>query len=104
MRLPALVAVMLLGFSALAAADPHRCGKQAVARMAQLDVPESEIKKIVFSEVREDDRSNRLLGYDAWVELKQCRGSVVINMSRDCEIKQTYTRGACKITGLKSYR
>ena len=44
-----------------------------------------------------------LVGYDAWVDLKQCQGSVVIKMSRQCEIEESYSRGACTITGLKNY-
>ena len=103
MRLIVIVAISLLGFGGQAMAAPHRCAKAATVKMAQLGVAASQIKRIVFADIVEDDRTARLVGYDAWVDLKQCQGSVVIKMSRQCEIEESYSRGACTITGLKNY-
>lgn len=103
MRLFVILAILLFGFGGHAMAAPHRCAKAAAVKMAQFDVAASQIKRIVFADIVEDDRSARLLGYDAWVDLKSCRGSVVIKMSVQCEIEETYSRGACTFTGLKNY-
>ncbi len=104
MRLLLLIALALLGFGGPALAAPHRCDEQAKAKIAQLGVAVSQIRKLSFVDVRGDDRARRLQGYEAWVGLEQCQGSVVINMSLQCDVRDAYTRGACKFEGLKSYR
>jgi hypothetical protein len=103
MRLLVFLAISLLGLGDHAMAAPHRCAKPVTAKMAQLDISPSQIKLLVFADIVEDDRSARLIGYDAWVDLKQCRGSVVVKMSRQCEVEEIYSRGACAIRGLKNY-
>ncbi|MBT3977517.1 MAG: hypothetical protein HOE98_13845, partial [Rhodospirillaceae bacterium] len=45
-----------------------------------------------------------LVGYEAWVDLKQCRGRVVMKLSLQCGIDEAYTKGACKLEGLKNFR
>jgi hypothetical protein len=104
MRLLVFVALALLGFGGLATAAPHRCDEQAKAKMAELGVAASQIRKISFVGVRSNDRARRLKGYEAWVGLEQCQGSVVINMSLQCDVQNAYTRGACKFEDLKSFR
>ena len=60
--------------------------------------------RVVFDEITEGGRSGqRVAGYNAWVELTQCRGSVVLKLSLDCEIEDAYTKDACAVPGLKSY-
>ncbi|MDA1101507.1 MAG: hypothetical protein O2967_21310 [Proteobacteria bacterium] len=104
MRFFTILAISLFGFAGGAMAAPHRCTMPVMEKMAQLDVAEPQIEQISFVDVRSDDRSARLLGYEAWVKLKRCRGSVVVKVSRQCEIQETYSRGECKMTGLKNYR
>ncbi len=104
MRFYLIIAVTLLGLSSFAVAAPHHCAKLVAEKLAQLDVAPPQIKRMVFVDIVEDGRSPRLVGYEAWVDLKQCRGSVVLKMSRQCEVRETYSRGACDISGLKNYR
>jgi len=42
-----------------------------------------------------------VIGYSAWVALKACKGSVVIDLSLMCTVRQTYTHGDCRIGGVK---
>ena len=60
MRLIVIVAISLLGFGGQAMAAPHRCAKAATVKMAQLGVAASQIKRIVFADIVEDDRTARL--------------------------------------------
>lgn len=104
MRYLVYVTVALLAFSGLAMAAPHSCDKQTNAKLAQLGVAASQIKTKSFIEVRDGSVADRLQGYEAWIELDSCQGNLVLEMSPECEIQETYTKGACKIEGLKSYR
>ncbi len=104
MRYLICIALALLGFSGLAMARPHSCDKQVMAKLTQLGVAASQIKTKSFIEVRDGSIGARLIGYEAWIELDHCRGNVVLNMSPECSIQQAYTKGTCKIEGLKSYR
>lgn len=44
-----------------------------------------------------------LIGYNAWVKLDRCSGDLVIEMTTDCYVQQTYTRNGCTIAGIQSY-
>ncbi len=44
-----------------------------------------------------------LVGYEAYVRLQSCTGSLVLNLNEDCSFRDAYTRGACKIQGLPDY-
>lgn len=105
MRICVLVAVMLLGFGNLAVSRSHDCAEPVVARMAPLNVAESETRTVSFIELRGGVRhASRVRVYEAWVELEQCRGNVVMKMPLHCDVRDIYTWGACKFAGLISYR
>ena len=44
-----------------------------------------------------------LLGVRAWVKLESCSGFLVIDMTRSCFVRQSYTRGNCEIEGVTRY-
>lgn len=104
MRFALLVVAFLFLFSGLAMAGPHVCADAVAAGMAQLKLSRERISRTVFVDVRDGGCCDHLVGYEAWADLKQCRGSVVVKLSRNCEIEETYTRGACTIAGLKNFR
>lgn len=43
------------------------------------------------------------VGHEAWVRLKSCPGWLVIDLSKHCTPRQSYTRGDCDIEGIKGY-
>ncbi len=96
-------AATLLGCSGIAMAQPHHCAKSVAAKMAQLDVAGPQIKRIVYDEIVANTRNAQLVSYEAWVDLKRCRGSVVVKLSLQCEVEEIYSRGDCKVAGLKNY-
>ena len=104
MRFATLVVVFLLFFSGPAMAGPHACADAVAAGMAQLKLSRERISRTVFVDVRDGGCCDHLVGYEAWVDLKQCRGGVVVKLSRECDIEETYTRGACAVSGLKNFR
>lgn len=73
--------------AAAAAAAPHRCAGPVAEAAAQLGLKPSQIKRTVFVAVTDGGRGGSyVVGYEAWLDLQTCRGSVVAKMSRQCEI------------------
>lgn len=104
MRIIAFVAMWIMAFSTVAVAQTHRCADAVAAKMTQLNVPPAQIVRTTFVNVTDGGCCEQLIGYEAWVDLKQCRGSVVLKLSLQCGIEEAYSRGACDIPGLKNYR
>ena len=45
-----------------------------------------------------------MLGVRAWIRLEACdSGYLVIDMTRSCFVRQSYTRGDCRLRGVTAY-
>lgn len=84
---------------------PGACSAAIDKKIADLSIARGDIDRIAISPrySNQDDETNRLLGIDAWVYLKSCAGALVIDMERDCSLRQVYTRGRCTLPGIKAY-
>ncbi|MEQ8356522.1 MAG: hypothetical protein RH942_13350 [Kiloniellaceae bacterium] len=109
-KLPAAAAIAaLLGIflvpSGLFAADSLRCADKVAAHLEELPLAESEVKstRIIERVNIADDFGPEIFGVDAWVRLNSCSGWLVINMTDKCFIRQSYTRGDCRVEGLSNY-
>ena len=98
--------VVMIGFAlaltmgAPAEAARKYCEATVAERLDRLNVSPSDIRGIFYEARRRIGRNNdRVVGILAWVSLKSCRGSVVIDMSRHCRVRQVYGRGACDLGG-----
>lgn len=100
----ALLTAALLA-APLQAADSQRCAGKVNAYLASLPLTPDDVKSIrIIEKVNiSDDYGPDILGVDAWVRLNSCSGWLVINMTAKCHIKQSYTRGDCRVEGLPSY-
>jgi len=97
-------AVGLLPAAAAQAADSQRCAREVDDHLASLPLPPGEVKSVRITErVNLEDFGPEIFGVDAWVRLNSCSGWLVINMRPTCYIKQTYTRGDCRVEGLPNY-
>ena len=100
---PVMTVLVLLGCTATAA--PHRCAGPVAEAAARGGITPEQIKRTVFIDVTDGGRDGSfVVGYEAWVDMNTCKGTVVAKMSLECEIEETYTRGACKFSGLKNFR
>ena len=98
--------VVIIGFAlvltigAPAEAARNYCEATVVERLDRLNVEPSDISGISYVPIRRGGRDHkRVVGILAWVSLQSCRGSVVIDMSRHCRIRQVYGRGECDLGG-----
>ncbi len=98
--------VVVIGFAlaltmgAPAEAARKYCEATVAERLDRLNVEPSDIRGISYALEygggRDDDR---VVGILAWVSLQSCRGSVVIDMTRHCQVRQVYGRGECDLGG-----
>ena len=98
----ALIAVnaAISTITAPAEATDFACKATATERLNRLNVEPSDIRKISCIEVRRGSRDDdRVVGITAWVSLRSCRGSLVIDMSRHGRVRQVYGRGECNLGG-----
>ncbi len=104
MRLLTLVGALLWTLPGGAGASSHnyRCQAVVEAKLQEVGVGQDDIRAITVVPTRSSgSESKPLTGYSTWVALKSCKGSVVVDLSRICNIEQTYTHGACRIEGVK---
>lgn len=103
--LTGLAAALTAGFAGLPAAEAAKsrnCGPAVDQHLAELGVPQSDVERILIeARVRTRSSGSKLVGYDAWVNLKSCaKGQLVISMNRQCSVKTAYTTGDCKVPGV----
>ncbi len=98
--------VVMIGFAlaltmgAPAEAARKYCEATVAERLDRLNVEPSDIRGISDAlEYGGGRNGGRVVGILAWVSLQSCRGSVVIDMSRHCRIRQVYGRGECDLGG-----
>ena len=108
-------AVLLRGWSSgdpaagqfrLTERDPpaDRCLPVVEQEIDRIALPRSRIDRIQISRQLEDIRgSQRTIGFDGWVRLNDCPGSVIVAMDKNCRVRQVYSRGMCTVPGVKSF-
>jgi hypothetical protein len=100
-----LIIMALLALSAPVLAAPHRCAGAVVEALDNLGVTPEQVKRTVFISQTDDGQGRSIVtGYEAWIDLKSCKGTLVAKMYRQCGIWEIYSRGACDFSGLKNYR
>ncbi len=98
--------VVMIGFAlALTMGAPGESGRKyceatVAERLDRLNVESSDIRGISYVPEYGGGRDGgRVVGILAWVSLQSCQGSLVIDMSRRCRVRQVYGRGACDLGG-----
>ncbi len=93
------LALVLLAAHPAEAAQTY-CEARVSERLDRLNVDPSDIRSIFYDAQRHTNRDNeRVVRILAWVRLHSCRGSLVIDLSRHCTVRQVYGRGECDLGG-----
>jgi hypothetical protein len=99
----ALLALCLLPAGA-EAVDSTRCAENVDDHLASLPLAQDDVRQIrIIERVNIADFGPEIFGVDAWVRLNSCSGWVVVNMTPACFVRQTYTRGDCRVDGVTHY-
>lgn len=96
------LSLLLLAAGTATALD---CREQAQAELQKLGVGAEEIASIRYVEkYNPTEQGPDVLGVRAWVRLKACEsGFLVVDMTRSCFVRQSYSRGECRREGLTAY-
>jgi hypothetical protein len=81
------------------------CRKEADAHLKTLLLARNQVKSVhMFNRnVGDTLRGIGTDGHEAWVRLNTCSGWLVIQLSKGCYPRQTFTRGNCEVEGVSSY-
>ena len=94
-----------LGAYTLGVAAAHPCDGAARGELERLGVAPDTVTRTSFVDVTDGGRSGvRVVGYEAWTSLTSCRGSVVTKFNLACRVRETYARGDCRLSGVRTYR
>jgi len=103
--LAAIAGVILLSSAADAQRRDNRCSEATAAEIARLQIDPARIGAISYRAQRKsggDDGGNRTTRVLAWVDLVDCTGNLVIDLTPSCIFKQAYTTDECTVEGLSS--
>jgi len=80
------------------------CSAKAETELGRLKLTDTDIGSIRYIEKHNPNENGPdPLGVRAWVRLKSCSGYLVIDMTRSCFVRQSYTRGDCRLEGVTPY-
>lgn len=98
----ALLAAVLLAPAPAVALD---CREQAGAELRRLEMTADKMRSIRYVEkLNPTNHGPQVLGVRAWVRPTSCPdGYLVIDMTRSCFVRQSYTRGGCRMPGVTAY-
>jgi hypothetical protein len=71
---------------------PHPCNGTTAAVLAKLGLPPDRIRSITYDR-RTSGNKSYLQGYDAWVQVSDQSGDLVIRQSRSCRFIASYRQG-----------
>ena len=63
-------------------------------------VVEAELEKLDISKLGKPDGSEEL---NRWVGFENCKGNLIVQLSRNCHVTAIYTSGACRIPGVPHF-
>ena len=71
---------------------PDRCLPIVQQEIDRIALPPSRIDRIQISrQVRQIRGFDRTTGFDGWVRLNDCPGSLVVDMDTNCRVRQVYS-------------
>lgn len=81
------------------------CHVSAERELQELGLGAGEIAEIRYVEkLNPTERGPDVLGVRAWIRLQACdSGYLVIDMTRTCFVRQSYTRGECRLPDVTAY-
>lgn len=87
------------------AASPHPCLATVEAEITRVGLAETRIRAVqIARQTRQIGGDNmRTVGFDGWVRLNDCGGSMVVDMDTRCGVRQTYVRGMCGVDGVTTF-
>jgi hypothetical protein len=96
-----LAVLAIPGTGVMDAAAQDRCAAAVDQEITRIGLSPDRIENIAIGSTMSDGDNARIVGYNAWVRVKSCDGTLVIDMRRNCQVRDTYTLKNCEIVGVK---
>lgn len=103
--LAAVAGAFLLATPAHAQRQKERCEDAVAAEIARLQVDPGRIGSISYRAQKSgggDDGRERTSRILAWIDLNDCTGQLVMDLSPRCVFKQAYTTDECIVDGVSN--
>lgn len=78
----------------------HSCGNSLKAHFAILSVEDDDIREVSMIDPQ---KTGSKADYQARVQFHSCKGSLYIDLTKQCIMEKTQTRGDCEIEGVERY-
>jgi hypothetical protein len=78
----------------------HACADAVKSHLASRAVEKEQVREVTITNIR---HSGATLDFLARVQLKNCQGSLYVDLKESCAVKRDYTRGDCEIDGVEGY-
>ncbi len=75
------------------------CEAQVSERLDLLKVDPSDIREITYDAQTTGEKNRRIYRILAWVGLNSCKGYVIVDLSKQCTVREVYGRGECNLGG-----
>lgn len=79
------------------------CSAEMREALDALDIGSSDIRSVTMNDGRNVTGAGRWTAWEAKVRLKSCSGSLYIELTEQCAVRERYTRGDCEIAGVSGY-
>ena len=89
--------------SAPALAGTEPCQTVVAKRLESLGIAPTEVKDISMIRILNNPEFGTTRELQAWATLLSCPGSVVIKLTHRCRVKETYTRGGCRVENIAHF-
>jgi len=84
-------------------ASNHACSQKVNEVLENLKIGDGDVESITFRSPPPGPSNGGEAPYQARIRLRSCGGSLFVELSQQCGVKQTYTRGDCQIAGVSGY-
>ncbi len=100
----ALMLALILAPATASAQMTQACAPQAEEALENMPFGADAVSTVRLERMLNPaEQGPEFLGVRAWVRLKSCSGFLIIDMTRSCFVRQSYTRGDCAIDGVTRY-
>ena len=88
---------LVLSTAAEAAHPPYDCEAAVEAALAKHGIAAADIRATSVERNRSAGEFGMPLNFTVWVQLKSCKGAIVVDLGTECGLEQSYAQGACKL-------
>ena len=97
LALAAGTAMMTGTITARAGINGEQCKAVVPQYLDRLGVDAGQVKSVGIAPIVGNPSFGTYREYQAWVSFASCKGSLVLRMTTDCRLKDSYTRGDCSV-------